>query len=320
MLTTNYLGLTLKNPLIAGSSGWTATPERIKQLEQAGIGAVVLKSIFEEDIFSDYEKESSLSNRSEEEMDTLDIKIKQQHLEKYAQLIQDAKKHVSIPVIASINCTTSYEWSYFASEIQKAGADALEMNIYEIPEKEETGNEIEKRQLEMVNQVINILDIPLSVKLSKYHTSPANFCHTLSQNGVSGITLFNRFLAPDFDPFTFEFSDRNLYSSPDEYYETLRWMALLNNKVKSDLCASTGIHNSHTMLKMLAAGASAVQVVSAIYKHGASVISKLLEQAQVEFRAHKISSLQEYQAKAHKNISALNFRRAQFLKLRKASQ
>ena len=317
MLETNYLGLQLKNPLIAGSSDWTASTGRIKKLEEAGIGAVVLKSLFEEDIFSDYEQESRLSSRSEEEMDILDIKIKQQHLEEYAQLIQDAKKNVSIPVIASINCTTGHEWSYFASEIQKAGADALELNIYEIPGKEETGNNTETRQVEIVQHLINKLDIPLSVKLSKYQSSPANLCSILSKVGASGITLFNRFLAPSFDPFTFQFSFENLYSNQDEYYDTLRWIGLLNGHISADLCASTGIHDTATVLRMLAAGASATQIVSVIYKNGVSVIAEMLHDIEDKLKSNHYTSLQLYQTEAQNKIQRENFNRGQFLKLKK---
>lgn len=316
MLETNYLGLELKNPLIAGSSGLTATISRLRDLEKQGVGAVVLKSLFEEDIYTDFTNEVSNSTRSDEELDTLDIKIKHQHLEEYTKLIKEAKAALNIPVIASINCTSAHEWNYFASKIEKAGAHALELNIYEIPSSEASASESEQHHIKLIDQTTEALNIPVAVKISPYHTSTANFCRALEQAGVAGITLFNRFLSPDFDPQTFRFKEKNKYSHPEEYYHTLRWTALLGQESKVSLCASCGIHETHTILKMIAAGASACQLVSVFYKNGTAITGRILTELQDFLHSNGYHSLSEYQTAAKKHLKPEDFMRSQFVRLK----
>ncbi len=316
MLETNYLGLKLKNPLVAGSSGLTATMPRLRDLEAQGIGAIILKSLFEEDIYTDFEQEITNSTRSDEELDTLDIKIRQQHLEEYASLIKNAKAGLGIPVIASINCTSAHEWSYFASEIEKAGADALELNIYEIPEKKTNAAQSEQRHIKLVRDIIHGIRIPVTVKISPYHTSITNFCSGLEKAGVSGITLFNRFLSPDFDVQTFHFKETNKYSHPEEYYHTLRWIALLNQQVNVSLCASCGIHETDTILKMIAAGASACQLVSVLYKNGTAITGRILDEMQHFLEGNGYNSVEEYHKVAENHLKPEKFMRSQFLRLK----
>ncbi len=316
MLETNYLGLKLKNPLVAGSSGLTATISQLRDLEKQGLAAVVLKSLFEEDIYTDFNNEIANSTRSDEELDTLDIKIKHQHLDEYSKLIREAKAALKIPVIASINCTSTHEWAYFASMIEKAGADALELNIYEIPFHQTSASESEQRHIHLVRQIIDALNIPVAVKISPYHTSTANFCRALEQAGASGITLFNRFLSPDFDPQTFSFKEKNKYSHPEEYYHTLRWTALLGQESEVSLCASCGIHETDTILKMIAAGASACQLVSVLYKNGIGITGRILEEMQNFLHSNGYSSLREYQTAAKKHLKLEYFLRSQFVRLK----
>lgn len=316
MLEVNYLGFKLKNPLIAGSSGLTATIQKLSELESQGIGAVVLKSIFEEDIYTEYNKEVQKKERSSEFLDTLDLVIREQQLEEYVHLIRDAKQTLAVPVIASINCTSAHEWSYFAKEIEKAGADVLELNIYEIPKASSSAEQSEKRHLKLVNEVTLNSKIPVAVKISPFHTSVANFCIKLQNAGVSGITLFNRFLSPDFDVRTFEFKEKNKYSQADEYFQTLRWTNLLSNQIDIPICASCGIHDSDTILKMLAAGASATQLVSTLYKNGVSVIPKLIAELQQFFNDSGFESLADYQKEAKRHLKPEQFTRAQFVRLK----
>lgn len=316
MLEVNYLGFKLKNPLIAGSSGLTTNIKQLSELETQGIGAVVLKSIFEEDIYTEYDKEAQKNQRPAEFLDTLDLVIREQHLEAYVQLIMDAKRSLAVPVIASINCTSAHEWSYFAKEIEKAEADALELNIYEIPKDGVTAEQSEKRHLKLVNEVTSNTEMPVIVKISPFHTSVANFCMNLQNAGASGITLFNRFLSPDFDERTFEFKEKNKYSQPDEYFQTLRWVNLLSSQTDIPVCASCGIHDTATILKMLAAGASATQLVSTLYKNGVSVIPKIIDGLKQFLHENGFESLAGYQTEAKKHLKPEQFTRAQFVRLK----
>ncbi|MCF8302411.1 MAG: dihydroorotate dehydrogenase-like protein [Bacteroidales bacterium] len=317
MLETNYLGIKLKNPIIIGSSGLTGKESSILELEKHGAGAIVLKSLFEEDIYTDFTREAGKGKRSDEELDYLDVKVKQQHLAEYTDLIRSVKSKLEIPVMASINCTTSHEWGYFAGEINRAGADALELNIYEVPEIKQSGKDIEQRHFEIIRNVLRKINIPLTVKISPYHSSPGYFCSELKKMGVSGVTLFNRFLGPNFNPQTFEFEKNNLYSSPDEYFNTLRWIGILDEKIKIHLCASTGIHDSTTIMKMLAAGASAVQLVSVVYKHGPEIISRMEAEIKEFLKSAGFESIKAYRKEADKQLKRENFTRSQFLRLKK---
>ncbi|HSG68592.1 MAG TPA: hypothetical protein VK994_07795, partial [Bacteroidales bacterium] len=194
-LSTKYLGLDLKNPLIIGSSGLTDSTKKIIELEKHGAGAVVLKSIFEEEITMEYERvlaEEAPSRYKDDYLDYFDYKIKEQNIKKYIKLISETKEKVKIPVIASINCTSSHEWTYFAKKIEEAGADALELNIFVLPSTiDKSIDDIDHIYLEIINNVKNIISIPLSIKISYYFSNLGRAINVLSKTGVKGIVLFN---------------------------------------------------------------------------------------------------------------------------------
>ena len=246
-LSTKYLGLELRNPVIVGSSGLTDSAEKIAELEKFGAGAVVIKSIFEEEITMEYEKvlaEEAPSRYKDDYLDYFDYKIKQQNLTNYIKLIAEAKKKVKIPVIASINCTSSHEWTYFATKLEEAGADALELNIFLMPSTlEKSLDDIDHVYLEIINNVKNIVKIPLAIKISHYFSNLGRAIHVLSKTGVKGIVLFNRFYSPDIDLDKMEIVPTNVFSSPAELSTPLRWIGIMANRVKCDLAASTGIHD-----------------------------------------------------------------------------
>lgn len=271
-LTCNYLGIKLKSPIIAGSSGFTDSVKKLVQLEQQGVGAVVLKSIFEEEITHEYDKalrEEADNTGREEFLDYLDVRIRQENISKYIQLIKDAKKQLSIPVIASINCKSAYEWMSFAEEIQNAGADALELNVFVLPSTiGRTSEENEKIYFEIIKQVKKRIHIPVVMKISFYFSNLAQFVHYLSHSGVKGLVLFNRFYSPDINIDTLEVTQSNVLSYPGEITMPLRWISMLSGKIPVDLSASTGVADGKSVIKLLLAGASTVQVASALYRHG----------------------------------------------------
>ncbi len=281
-ITTKYAGLLLRNPIIVGSCSLTQSTEDIKKLESSGASAVVLKSIFEEemqmearDSYYQAQKDKLLYSSHSETFDYIDQQIQKDSLDKYLKLILDTKKQVYIPVIASINCITPYIWTDFASKIQDAGADAIELNIFINPFDTSKTN-TEETYAHIVKEVRSKVTIPVTVKISQYLSRPGVIANTLASEGVIGIVLFNRFYQSDIDIKKEEVIDGNKFSNSEEYLTSLRWIAMLSGKIKADMAASTGIHDGETMIKLLLAGAKAVQVVSVLYKNGFEQINVML--------------------------------------------
>jgi dihydroorotate dehydrogenase (fumarate) len=293
------------------------------ELEKNGAGAIVLQSLFEEQIRMETDEtirsadaDNLIYSKYSESIDYIDLHVKEKNLNHYLNLIRDAKKALVIPVIASINCVTSRNWPAFAKKIDEAGADALELNIAISPFDSRSSNEIENEHFEIIHLVRKEISIPLSVKIGPYFTNPVNFVERLSHSGILGIVLFNRFYHPDFSIDTFEATGANKYSTPGEFYNTLRWTALLSNKVKCNLASSTGIHSSATVIKMLLAGSAAVQMVSAIYQNGATFIPTVLEDIEDWMDSKNFSTIDQFRGKMSleklKNPAA--FERVQFMK------
>lgn len=321
-LTTNYLGLNLKNPIVVGSCSLTSSVSEIQKLEKNGAGAVVLKSIFEEEILMDAEsqlreaKENSfIYDQYSETLDYIDLHVKEERLSNYIQLIKNAKKEVLIPVIASINCVSTAEWTSFAKRIEEAGADALELNISLNP----TDLEIRDFELtikEIIQKVLAQVTIPVAVKINNSFTHMARTILDLSETGIAGLVLFNRAYAPDIDIDTFEAVQGRSFSSPNDYAEPLRWIALFSDKVNCSLAASLGIHTTDVIIKQILAGADVVQVVSALYEHGIEHINVLLAELEKWMTEKGFSSLEQFKGKASsKNAgNPAVFERIQFMK------
>jgi len=283
-LTTTYMGLLLKNPLIIGSSGLTSSVEKIRELESGGAAAVVLKSIFEEEIIHDIRShiesvraDSLIYTERSETLDYIDIHIREDTLNNYLLLIKNLKKEVLIPVIASINCITDQEWTGFARKIEEAGADALELNIFLNP-ADTSDLDFEQTYQNIIRTVLSEVRIPVSVKLSQYFTKPYHFFIRLSGSGIRGMVLFNRFFLPDIDLDSLTLKEADIYSSPSDFNQVLRWMGILSGNVNCSLAASTGIHDSPALIKQILAAADAVQVVSAIYRNGPLYINHMLSE------------------------------------------
>jgi len=319
-LTTNYLGLQLKSPVIIGSSGLTDKPDKIAALEKYGAGAVVLKSIFEEEITMEYEQmlsEEASSRYKDDYLDYFDYRIKEVNVDNYLNMIINSKKQTSIPVIASINCSTSHEWTYFAKKIQEAGADALELNIFLLPSAlNRSALEIEKQHLEIIQNVRNQIKIPLAVKMSYYFSNLASFIQELSHTNIAGLVLFNRTYSPDIDLDKMEVTGTNVLSTPNELPTSLRWIAIMANRVKCDLAASTGIHDDKAVIKQLLAGANAVQIVSALYEKGPEYLKNILEGVNSWMDQNGYSNLDDFRGKLsqEKATDPSLYERVQFMK------
>jgi dihydroorotate dehydrogenase (fumarate) len=319
-LKTNYLGLSLRNPIIVGSSGLTDSPEKVLRLEESGAGAVVLKSIFEEEITHEYEKlisEQSSGTYRDEFLDYLDYRIKEQNIEKYVNLIRKVKEQVEIPVIASVNCASKHEWTSFAKEMENAGADALEVNLFVLPSNlDRSVEDNEKLYFDVIDRLKSSIGIPISLKISYYFSNLAQMIKRLSETGIAGLVLFNRFYSPDFDLERMEVISTHVLSQPDELPVSLRWIAIMANRVGCDLAASTGVHSGEAVVKQLLAGANAVQVVSAIYNHGPEKIQNMLKDLKKWMNQNEYSAIDEFRGKlSQSNIGNPSvFERVQFMK------
>lgn len=280
-LTTRFFGLDLKTPVIIGSSGLSNTVEKIKLLAENGAGAVVLKSVFEEEIYNEYQSEvaqHAVDHHNQEYLDYLDYEIKNDRVKKTLELIKDVKNAgVEIPIVASINCHSGSEWVFFARKLAEAGADALELNLFLLPSDPfRTAQEVHQYYFSIIEKVLEVSTIPVSVKLSPYFSDLARMIRELSETKLSGITLFNRFYNVDIDLENKELVPAKILSYPFEYLQSLRWIGIMSGRVECDLAASTGVHDYQTALKMIMAGASAVQVVSGVYKHGYGFVKELV--------------------------------------------
>jgi dihydroorotate dehydrogenase (fumarate) len=319
-LSTSYMGLKLRNPIIAGSSGLTNSIENIQKLFSHGAGAIVLKSLFEEQINFGINKtfDRNENNYSyPEALDYISQYARENDLEKYLRLIDDAKRTVDIPIIGSINCVTSSEWATFAKNIQDAGADALELNIFVLPsDPRRKAEQHEQIYFDIIKSVLKQVKIPVAAKISSYFSGMTNMALQLSWTGISGLVLFNRFYSPDIDIDKFEVTSNNIFSTPAEMSRTLRWVAMLSDKVHCDIAASTGIHDGEAIIKQLLAGARAVQLASVLYQKGFGQIEVMLKDIDQWMIKHQFDHTQDFigrmSLKEVKNPAA--FERVQFMK------
>ena len=275
-LITIFAGLTLRNPFIVSSSNLTDSPEKNKKWEDAGAGAVVLKSLFEEEI----EAESGWMQAGThvEEQDYLFAYYRAHRLEEYLNLIRQTKAVCSIPVIASINCFRLTEWTEFAKQIEQAGADALELNVMSVSTgiDDEYGS-LERLHVEILDKIKQTVSIPVIVKLGKNLTNPLRLVHQLYAHGASGVVLFNRMVNTDIDIDKKAYAMGEVFSQPSDLYDSLRWVGLASHHVpKLAYAVSGGVNDGAAMVKAILAGASAVEVCSALYRDKSDTIHRML--------------------------------------------
>jgi dihydroorotate dehydrogenase (fumarate) len=321
-LTTNYLGLKLKNPLVPSASALSNKLDSIKKMEDAGASAIVLESLFEEQIRMDTEDfETGLEHGTESYAEALSYFPKPTEYrlgpEMYIEHVAEAKAAVKIPVIASLNGASVGGWTEYAKDIQKAGADALELNIYYIPtDLDLAGQAVEQTYLDILRAVKKSVTIPVAVKLSPFFSNMGNMAKRLDEAGADALVLFNRFYQPDINLENLEVEHTILWSTPQARRLPLRWIAILYGRIKAQLAATSGIHNAQDVLKMLMAGASITQLCSVLYKQGFEQI-KTIERDMVRWmEEHEYESVAQMQGSlSQKNCPDPSaFERAQYMR------
>jgi dihydroorotate dehydrogenase (fumarate) len=292
------MGLVLRNPVIAGSSGLTQSIDRVRKCEDAGAGAVVLKSVFEEQIEREIEGLASASGPSlghSEAMDYIASYGREHAVDEYLGLIRGAKKAVRIPVIASVHCDKGGSWTEFAKRAEAAGADGLELNVFLLPcDANRDGRSYEQAYLDIVKEVRAQVKIPIALKVGAYFSGLAEFLGRLSRTGVNGLVLFNRFYRLDFDIENFRLVPAGSFSSPEEIVEPLRWISLLYRTVGCDLAATTGIHDGAGVVKQLLAGAAAAQVCSALYRQDVAHLRKIITEVEEWMGRHGFETIEQF--------------------------
>lgn len=329
-LSTNYLGLSLKNPIIVGSSGLTSTVKGVQKLAENGAGAVVLKSLFQEEIFFESEDYIKEMEKQHPEIKFFDYdgrknpiefygyKVREDNLNNYKSLISDCKESVAIPVIASINCAyDSFEWTVFAKELEQTGADALELNMFFPPtDFRKTRKETEAIYFETIDKITEQVTIPIALKISYYFTDLGPMIQKLSETKIKGLVLFNRFFSPDFDINKLQVVPSYVFSTPEELSISLRWIAIMANKVSCDLAASTGIHDGEAVIKQILAGADAVQIVSSLYQNGNWYLKEILNKLELWMKTRGFKKLFDFKGKMsqEKSEDSKLYERTQFMR------
>ena len=315
-LTTNYAGLKLRNPLIAASSGLTNSLNKIKQLEKAGVGAIVLKSLFEEQIDSHSEK-LNLTSDYPEASDYINAYVEMNHVEKYLDLIREAKTSCSIPIIASINCYKVARWIDFAKSIEEAGADALELNVFLINTGEYGDRHLEESYIKIVREVKKKIKIPIIIKMARTVSNLPGLVEKLEALGVSAVVLFNRYYQLDIDINTIEITSGPVFSHPEDFSETLRWTAITSGYVPGfNIACSYGVHKWEDIIKGLLAGATAMQLCSVLYERGLEIIPEMITCLEEWMSQNNYKNIDEFRGKLnYSNISNPGlYERAQFMK------
>jgi len=321
-LSTVFADLQLKNPVIIGSSGLSDSTKNIISLEEKGAAAVVLKSLFEEEILSEMNASMNRMNAEDflypETVDYYDFyEGPEENTIRYIRQIENAKRSVSIPVIGSINCLSPAQWTYFPKEIEKAGANALELNIFVLPsDLNRSAGENEKVYFEIIQEVLKQVHIPVIVKLSHYFSNLASFLKNVSKTGIKGLVLFNRFYNPDINTETFELTSDAVLSSPSDMYLPLRWIGIMAGRVDCSLAASTGVHDGMGVIKQILAGADAVEIASAIYKYGHDHIRVMLNDLETWMDKKGFQTIDQFKGRVSqsRSINPAAFERVQFMK------
>lgn len=318
-LSTTYMGIPLKNPLILGASNLVAKPETVSQLEEAGIAAIVNKSLFEEQIqleslqlieeLSEYEERSA-------EMSRIFPSLEHAGPQEYLLNLKKLKETVKIPVIGSLNAVYEPTWVEYAREMEKTGVDGLEINLYAIPGYFELdGNSLEEKQVEIVKSVKNAVKIPVSVKISPFYTNTLNFVKRIDEAGADAYVLFNRFFQPEID------TEQETYyypwelTHPKDHMLSLRYAGLLYGNLDGSVCISRGLYTADDVIKAILAGADAVQVVSTVYKNHPGVVSEILEGITSWMEKKSYKTLGEFRGKlSRKNLTdPYVYQRAQYV-------
>lgn len=321
-ITTSYLGLKLKNPLVASSSPLTNQADSVARMEDAGMSAVVLRSIFEEQITADIsDMYADLENEtSQYALEYLRADLPGQlGPESYLRQLEAVRKRVSIPIIASCNCLSKAKWVSYAKKIAQTGADALELNLYHMPvDPDESSDQVEARNLDLVKAVVDEISIPVAAKLSYHYTALLPYARKMDALGVRGLVLFNRFLQTDVDINTEEIFYTPNYSSPKVLHSQLRWTAVLRDFIKADIAISGGIHTGDELIKALLVGANVGYVCSVLHLHPDTerVVRSILTRLEAWMDAKGYADIQAFRGKLRETDlhDGKGFERSQYIK------
>jgi len=319
-LTTRYLGLELPSPIMVGSSGLTGSLDGVKRCAAAGAGAVVLKSLFEEQITAEVGKvlqAAETPNWHAEAAEYITGYGHENAVGEYLRLIEAAKQAVAIPVIPSIHCVSAHQWPTFAKRVEAAGADALELNVFVLPtDPRRDGRENEQLYVDVLDEVKKTVSLPVALKISPFFSSLVGMVSRLSRHGADGVVMFNRFFQPDLDLERLQLAAGPFFSTPQEMYLPLRSVAQLAGKVECDLAATTGIHDGAAVVKMLLAGAAAVQVASSLYKNGIEHLTAMRDEVTGWMQRHEIGEVRKIRGRMSQDVwrDPTAFDRVQFMK------
>ncbi|MBN1646623.1 MAG: dihydroorotate dehydrogenase-like protein [Spirochaetales bacterium] len=315
----SYLGLKLKNPLIVASSRLTSDIEKVVACQKAGAGALVLKSLFEEQIMHDsgaMTKGMDFDAHSDA-ADFFRATSHNYYMDQYLKFIEDCKKEIDIPVIASLNCISDGKWMSYAGDLQKSGADALELNVFILPsDVKQTSEHLEKVYVNIAEKIKKKVSIPVSMKIGCHFTGMANVMARLAAVKMDGLVLFNRFYKPDIDIEKLKLIPAMIFSAEEEMALSLQWIALMSGELDCDLAATTGVHSSNGVIKQLLAGAKAVQLCSVLYKNGLEYMGKIITELQTWMEKHNFSDIPSFCGKLAQEASdnPAAYERAQYIK------
>jgi len=316
-LSTSFAGLKLRNPFIISSSGITSSLEKIRKLDTLGAGAIVLKSLFEEQISHESYKNLEGSDYPEA-LDYVKAYTRENSVAEYLNLIRDTKRAIHIPVIASINCISASEWMDFAIKIEEAGADAIELNVFFLPvNKDKPSQDYEKVYFDVLEGIRKNIKIPVIIKLGYHFTNLTYLVNQLYYRKADGVVLFNRFYEPDINITDLKITSSEVFSSPADIRNSLRWVGIISSEVPLiDVAASTGVHSGEAAVKQVLAGAKAVEVCSVLYKNGIEFLPKLIDRFESWMIENNYKNIDEFRGKMnYSNVGdpAL-YERAQFMK------
>ncbi|MBD3367202.1 MAG: dihydroorotate dehydrogenase-like protein [Candidatus Eisenbacteria bacterium] len=321
-LTTTYMGLTLRNPIIVGSSGLTDSADGVRKCEDAGAGAVVLKSIFEEQILAQLEDlkdaGSELEFQHAEAADYITRYGRENAVDHYIRLVRESNEAVDIPVIASVHCVSPGGWVEFVDRVQAAGADAVELNVYVLPsDPTRDGRDYEQVYIDILSDVQRVAKVPVSLKIGSSFSGLARMAVDLAGAGADALVLFNRFARIDFDIDSMKVVPGPYLSGPEELLVPLRWISILSGLVRCDLSASTGVHDGSGVVRAILAGASAVQMCSALYKGGVERIAPTLKEVERWMDAHEVAVIGTFKGRMSRSASGQGeaIERVQFMKM-----
>lgn len=319
-ISTKFMGCTISSPIIAGSCGKTANIDNIKLFEDSGIGAVILQSLFEEQISQEISHNMRLVQNAGDMAEAYTYIAEHSKLnntDNYLNLIRKAKECTNIPIIASINCVSANEWINFATNIQQSGADGLELNMFILPTNVNiSSEEVEDIYEGTIQTLRRATSLPISLKISSYSASLAKLCQKLSWMGISNLSIFNRFIEHDIDINKETTKPINILSSENELYHTIRWTSILAKLINCPLTAGGGVHRKEDIIKLMLAGANTVQIASTLYGNGEKFIleaNNFLKEWMQSKNYHKLSDFRGRLA-IDKNDKASTFYRVQYMK------